>query len=243
MINILVYSSLPPDMLNTVFEYSKIFSLSFRVVSSDKDILKYFMRDEPSLFIVDFSGSIQKTLPFLRTLKKLSPVTPIIAIGNEPEEKTVLAALKNGAVSFIDLPCSGKEFYYRLNAVMNLLHTYQSRDDRYIMLLGDLKIYLKNNQVMLGSEFIPLTNIEYKILIMLADNFNELVSTEEMYEHLWSMSELKSTSRTLHVHISNLRHKLKLDQHTALSIATIHGKGYSLRLNMPSGRIEVSDDK
>jgi two-component system response regulator ResD len=95
--------------------------------------------------------------------------------------------------------------------------------------VGNIKIYTKSNRVMLNNEIVHLTPSEYNLLLLLAQNVNQTVSTEEMYNKLWSTSELRHTSRGLQMHLSKLRRKLNLKQDQQVRIITIHGKGYCLQ--------------
>ena len=112
--------------------------------------------------------------------------------------------------------------------MLNWLEDKKTNADTQTMGIGDLKISLRNCKVMRNGSLVPLTNTEYKILLLLADNLNDVVSINELYAALWSTSTLKETSRTLQMHISNLRRKLCFNQHSFLNIVTVHRKGYSL---------------
>lgn len=98
-----------------------------------------------------------------------------------------------------------------------------------IITLGKLKIYPQNNQAMLDGEFIPLTATEFKLLILLVNKLNTTVTLEELYLALYDTENMQYTSRVVSVHISKLRHKLRLNDFPYLQLANIHGKGYSLK--------------
>ena len=94
--------------------------------------------------------------------------------------------------------------------------------------LGPLKIYPQNNQVILGDDFVPLTSTEFKLLMLFINKLNQIIASEELYLRMYETDELQYTSRVLGVHISKLRHKLKLADIEELDLKNIHGKGYCL---------------
>lgn len=216
------------NILPALFEYSQLFSLQFYIADTNEDILAVFMRQRPQLFMVYEAGSGDDDVKFLQ---QLSPATPVIVISPDNGELAAVKAYKNGVTDYVHLPCGSREFYYRLAARLRLLQIASTEDAASILRAGNVSISLRSNQVRLGSEFIPLTTTEYKILVLLATNLNCTVTTEQLYADLWSVSDMGETSRTLSMHISKLRHKLGFNKFTPLNIVTIHKKGYCLRTN------------
>lgn len=102
------------------------------------------------------------------------------------------------------------------------------------MRLGDLQIFLHNNQVMLKGELLPLTATEFKLLLVFAHNLNQIVTVDKLYQEVYPQSEIKYTSRALNMHISNLRHKLQLEEFAPLRLETRRGKGFGLFYNQPT---------
>lgn len=127
------------------------------------------------------------------------------------------------------LPCGSREFYYRLVNFIRMLNLDTGMEKIQIITLGKLKIYPQNNQAMLDGEFIPLTATEFKLLILLVNKLNTTVTLEELYLALYDTENMQYTSRVVSVHISKLRHKLRLNDLPYLQLANIHGKGYSLK--------------
>ena len=101
------------------------------------------------------------------------------------------------------------------------------------MRLGDLQIFLHNNQVMLKGELLPLTATEFKLLLVFAHNLNQIVTVDKLYQEVYPQSEIKYTSRALNMHISNLRRMLQLVEFAPLRLETRRGKGFGLFYNQP----------
>ena len=230
MSTVIVFSS-STEYLEKLLAYSRLFSLRFFIAADKAELLKHFVGAKPSLFCVGCNDEEQAELKFLR---RLSPSTPIIALGDVPpprnDEAIIVKAFQNGAIDFIRYRCGSREFYYRLTANLRLLDALQKQENASVMHLGDLKIFLKSKQVMREDEFVPLTKSEYDILILLAGNLNQTVPTKKLYQELWSNGELMDSSRAIAMHISRLRHKLHLDDGSPISIATVYRHGYCLKV-------------
>ena len=224
MVKILIFSQ-RASQLEPLLNYSRLFSIDFLVAKSQEEVLSGFVRQQPQLLIAHTNGPhLQK----LRFLHQLAPALPLLLFTERQLEDTTIAAFDAGADYILTQPCTAKELYYHLR---NLLRLSQLRQQNFehIMTIGNLKIFLRSNQVMLGDEFIPLTTMEYKLLMLFTNNINRTVSIDELYRQLYASEELKYTSRALQMHVSNLRRKLGLGGLSQLRLETVHKEGYCLR--------------
>ena len=227
MFTVLVFSK-KPNLLQNLFVYSELFGLKFCITNSQESLLTDFVRYKPKLFIYECTNLQQNSLKFMH---KLQTDIPIFAISNSLKEGVAIQAFKNGAQYFLRLPCGSMEFYYHLTNFIKLTNLSAQYYAQQILSIGNLKIYLQNHQVIQDNEFIPLTNTEYKLLMLLVNKLNDTVSTNELYKAMYSSEELKYTSRVLQMHISKLRKKLKINEASPLKLKTIHGTGYCLSLH------------
>jgi DNA-binding response OmpR family regulator len=78
-----------------------------------------------------------------------------------------------------------------------------------------------------GKEVI-LTDIEYRILLLLASHQKRIYSTQTIYETIWNEPYAYSSNNTVMVHIRNIRRKLGDDHQNCHTIRTVWGKGYRI---------------
>ena len=214
-------------IFSDLFYYSTLYGYRFKITGSTEEALAYFVQQRTSLFVVDCSDTEQRFLKFAR---QLAPGLAVMAIcGGGVDEEPAIQAFKNGADSVLRLPCGSREFYYRLRHFLRLLNLNTGQESVQFITLGPLKIYPQNNQVILGDDFVPLTSTEFKLLMLFINKLNQIIASEELYLRMYETDELQYTSRVLGVHISKLRHKLRLNDLPYLQLANIHGKGYSLK--------------
>lgn len=229
MINILVVTNTPSIVkFLTHFSHNSIFSLKFYIANNNEEILIHFTRHKIQLFLVECNA---KNLIQVRFMQKLAPNLPVVAIGQNNEQVIIHAFKYGGIIDFIAIPCNLEEFYYRLINDIKLIYHQEHLEYLQSISVGNLKIYLKPHQIIQDGIPISLTNIEYELFLLLANNLNKVISSKEIYERLWSTDDLVYTSRTLQMHISNLRRKFNFSKHTRLNIVTVHKRGYCLKLN------------
>ena len=223
MTKILVYTSADSG-LEDILAYSTLFDLSFQFCQSPSQVLARYAIFKPHCFLVQCES---KEVEELKLVKKLSPILPVFAVTFSTNEKVGLRILDGGADYLVHLPCGSVELYYQLKNFLRLTTRAKMKDSK-IMNLGDLQIFLHNNQVMLKGKLVPLTATEFKLLLVFAHNLNKIITIDKLYQDIYPNSEIKYTSRALNMHISNLRHKLHLEEFSPLRLETRRGKGFGM---------------
>lgn len=229
MTRILAYTAAPREM-EQLLAYCTLFDLNFQICSTQAQVLAAYATFKPHCFLVQCE---QPTVEELKLVKKLSNLLPVFAVTNSTDERVGLRLLEGGADYLVHLPCGSVELYYQIKNFLRLTKQAKQNNSK-IMHLGDLQIFLHNNQVMLKGEFLPLTATEFKLLLVFANNLNQIVSIDKLYQEVYPRSEMKYTSRALNMHISNLRHKLKLEEFAPLRLETRRGKGFGMFYSLPS---------
>ena len=73
-----------------------------------------------------------------------------------------------------------------------------------------------------------LTDIEYRMLLLMAENRRKVFSAQNLYESIWNEPYFYSCNNTIMVHIRNLRRKIEPDPDNPQYIKTVWGKGYRI---------------
>ena len=233
MTRILVYTPKQKD-LEQILAYSSLFDLELQYCQSPAQALATYTRFKPHCFIVQCED---KAVNELKLVKSLSSVLPIFALTGSTDERVALRLIDGGADYLVHLPCGSIELYYQLKNFLRLTNQAKQSNNK-IMHLGDIQIFLHNNQVLHNGQLVPLTATEFKLLLVFANNLNTIISIEKIYREVYPQSEIKYTSRALNMHISNLRHKLKLAEFAPLRLETRRGKGFGMFFN-PDDSSEV----
>ena len=152
-------------------------------------------------------------------LEALKPYgIPVIFLTAKDDVASKVQGLTGGAEDYIVKPFEVLELLVRIDKVLS--RTQKTSD---IIMVRDLEINLTEHTVRRNGEEIPLKNLEFELLAILAKNKNIAISRNDLLSLVWGVNYLGET-RTVDVHIGQLRKKL--DLHDA--IKTIPKIGYRL---------------
>ena len=131
---------------------------------------------------------------------------PIIVLSVRSDETDKIAALETGADDYVTKPFSAGELVARINALLRRTSTGQAPAVR--LELDSLCIDLAKHEVLVDGEKAPLTPIEFEILALLVQNADRLVTWNQLAAAVWGADDMVDT-RTIRVHVSNLRRKVE----------------------------------
>ena len=136
-----------------------------------------------------------------------------------------------GGDDYLSKPFSYTELVSRVKALLRRYYVYQGKEaenDSHVLLIGDLQICTNANQVLLKGKEVLLTDIEYRLLLLMAKNRGKIFSVQNLYESVWNEPYLCTSSNTVMAHIKNIRKKLGDDTQNPKIISTVWGRGYRI---------------
>ena len=95
-----------------------------------------------------------------------------------------------------------------------------------ILLDNKIKINQKYNELFLDEKETDLSDIEYRMLLLMMENPGKIFSAQNLYESVWNEPYFYSCNSTVMVHIRKLRVKIETDPQNPKYITTVWGKGY-----------------
>lgn len=149
--------------------------------------------------------------------------TPIIFLTALDEEVNIVMGLDLGGDDYITKPFRIRELLSRIKAV---LRRYSEKVEKDILISGDIKVLQMENKVYRNDEEVFLTPSEYKLLILLMRNPDQVLSRNAILEKLWDVEGDFIDDNTLSVYIRRLREKIEKDSSQPQYIKTIRGIGY-----------------
>lgn len=154
---------------------------------------------------------------------------PIIFLSCLNSEESITKALELGGDDFIAKPARPKEIIARVNAHLRRVKQYakQQQNLNTSIEIGGLILDTNRQTVSSAKLSVSLTPLELSILIFLLQRIGQMVSYNELLENVWKTKAFDD-HRTVKVHVSNLKKKLKKVNSTQNLIANIRGKGYML---------------
>lgn len=159
------------------------------------------------------------------TKKINTPILVISALG-EPDDK--VKALDYGADDYLSKPFHFKELVARINALTRRARqTYHSSSE--LLQCGDLKMDIEKHKVTRNGKDIKLTIQEFKLLKLLMENPDKVLTRTQILNAVWGIN-YDSNTNVVDVYISYLRNKIDMPDNPKL-IETVKGRGYLIRLN------------
>lgn len=145
----------------------------------------------------------------------------IIMLSAKTQEMNKVNALNLGADDYITKPFSVLELVARIKANLRRKSVANKQD---VLEYFEIKMHLDSYTVFIDTEEISLTHKEFKLLKILLLNAGNITLREKLFNEVWGYDAAIET-RTLDMHIKNLREKL-LDKKNI--ITTVRGVGYRL---------------
>lgn len=171
-------------------------------------------------------------------IRKKSNV-PILFLTAKDQESDKLLGLMSGGDDYLVKPFSYAELLARVKALLRRHLIYdkvgESELEQKIQAewieVNDIRINTRNNCIYVDGIEINLTEMEYKILLLLMKNSGKIFSVQNIYESVWEAPYLYSSGNTVMVHIRRLRKKIEKDPQNPKWIVSVWGKGYRFEKN------------
>ena len=143
--------------------------------------------------------------------------TPVIYLTIVDDEDEIVRSLEGEAADYITKPFRLRELLVRIKR--NLPGEKKASK---ILKIGKVVIDPEAGKVYRGEVPVLLTALEYRLLLIFAENRFVLLTREQLLERIWDISGDFVEDNTLTVYVKRLREKLG----DAVHITTVRGIGY-----------------
>lgn len=204
---------------------SYLLSESYSVEEAENGVvgLKKAIRNPPNLILLDLKMPEMDGFQVLKALRADNEFNhiPIIVLSafNSPADRT--KAFELGADDYINKPFDRAELMARIQRKLHGTEIKQVSTPNNLIIKNNLELDLRNHQLNIGKNQISLSAIEFKIIHILAQHFEQLVSRDLIVDHVWEKQPV--SPRLIDPHILSLRTKLN---DVNLTIQSVYGKGY-----------------
>lgn len=183
--------------------------------------LHAFHNYHPDLVLLDLMLPGRDGIDVCRDIRATSGV-PIIMLTAKSDTADVVHGLEAGADDYVSKPFKAKELVARIRTRLRRLVDADAPDQLFI---GDLTINVDSHSVVRGSTEIPLTPLEFDLLMALAKRPRQVFSREVLLEEVWGYRHAADT-RLVNVHVQRLRSKIEKDPERPEIVITVRGIGY-----------------
>ena len=133
------------------------------------------------------------------------------------DENEIVRCLEDGAADYVLKPFRMRELLARIKRKLNTTAMVQKN-----IKIGNAVIDTDAGKVFVQDRLISLTALEYRLLLIFAENQFSLLTRELLLERIWDISGDFVEDNTLTVYVKRLRKKLG----DAVPIITVRGIGY-----------------
>jgi len=187
------------------------------------EAMKLLISFQPDLIILDVLLANENGIDWCREARRFTDV-PILFLSSQEEDEVKINALTYGGDDYVTKPFSPGVLMAKIKA--NLRRVSAGRKEQLLELPGMTLDYYAQS-VEIGGKSVFLSKKEFSLLSYMAQNANRVVSVDTLFQIIWGMESLEDT-RTVAVHISNLRKKIEFDPASPEYIVTVRGSGYRL---------------
>ena len=188
-----------------------------------ESFIERFKEQKPNLILLDMMlPNIQgdEILKMIREDDENDDIQIIIVSANKMVMDKV-DGLDLGADDYIEKPFDIMELISRVNSKARRFYKKQR------LIRGNFILDSKKHEFYKDNELIELTNKEFQIMELLMKRNGEVVSREDIFNHIWGNNGVLE-SRTIDMHIKSLRSKVN-DEDGSI-IKSVYGIGYKVEL-------------
>jgi two-component system alkaline phosphatase synthesis response regulator PhoP len=176
------------------------------------------------VFILDVARPGRSGFDVLRDLRQRRVDTPVVMLTARGQVVDRVLGLKLGADDYLPKPFDMLELLARIEAVLRRRHASPpATGGTYAF--GDVRVDFRRAEVRRQGALLDLSSLEFKLLRYFIEHRGDLLSRQELLEHVWGYPGVLQT-RTVDVHVASLRQKLETHPGKPELIVTVHRMGY-----------------
>ena len=213
-----------PIMLRLIKQTLQAEGFSIYMAENGQEGLALFHQIAPDLVILDVMMPGMSGWEVCERLRQISSV-PIIFLTALNAVENVVQGLAGGADDYLAKPFKITELTARVTALLRRARMPYEQPDVLRFGGGDLIINRTEQTVFASGQEVPLSPIEYNLLLFMAERAGRILSTRQIFDTIWG-PVADTGSQGVKWYIWRLRQKIEPDPKNPQFILTERGKGY-----------------
>ncbi|MDB4989071.1 MAG: two component transcriptional regulator, winged helix family, partial [Myxococcaceae bacterium] len=185
----------------------------------------------PEVILLDLGLPDGDGIELTKTLRGWSRV-PIIVLSARGREDDKVRALDAGADDYVTKPFGVNELLARIRVALRHAQSTQLSSSSPVLTFGRLSIDRERRVVAVDGAELHLTPIEYRLLTLLAQHADKVLTHRQLLHEVWGPGHGQQT-HYLRVRMAELRKKIERDPARPAWLLTEPGVGYRLRSKEP----------
>lgn len=213
-------------------------NFTIHTAANGEEGLRMFFDLRPDVLVADVMMPRMDGFEMVRRIRQTDKRTPVLFLTARSTINDVVEGFELGANDYLKKPFSIQELIIRIKALVGRAFTFTDEKPKETTSFefGDYRFNSISQRLSyVGAIISPslnreveLSHRESEILKRLCENRNQVVNTQNVLLDLWGDDSFFN-SRSLHVFITKLRHKLSQDDR--IRIVNVRGIGYKLIVN------------
>lgn len=182
-----------------------------------------FSREDPALVISDITMDDGNGLEFCRKLRERKPEIFIIFLTALDNEVDIVNGYDAGADDYITKPFSLMVLIAKVNSCMRRIGEGSFGEE--VLVSGDIRVRCREMKVYQGTQEIPLSKMELRLLLFFLEHPKQILSREQILDGVWDIDGQFVDDNTVPVTISRLKRRLS-EEGQQEYIKNVRGIGY-----------------
>ena len=189
-----------------------------KMFENGNDFFESFNKARPSLVILDIMLPDMDGYTILSKIREIDEKMPVIIVSAKSDEISAVKGLNKGADDYMSKPFSVLELIARVKTNLRRANLYVTKQEGFVIDNNVYKIFFEGKDL-------GLTLKEFKLLKLLIGKAGVTVEREALFREVWGEGFMGET-RTLDMHIAQLREKIEECGGREDVIVTVRGIGY-----------------
>lgn len=199
---------------------------SLHTAADGEEGLRLFFDLRPDVLVADVMMPKMDGFEMVRRIRQMDKQTPVLFLTARSAINDVVEGFELGANDYLKKPFGMQELIIRIKALMGKAFLFtEEKVANQRFEIGSYLFDPVTQTLLQAGATQALSHRESEILKRLCENRNQVVNTKDVLLELWGDDSFFN-SRSLHVFITKLRHKLSQDKQ--IRIVNVRGIGYKL---------------
>lgn len=190
---------------NTLKDFLTSWSYEVKIIKDFHNVISDFKSFEPELVLLDITLPYRNGFYWCEEIRKSSK-SPIIFISSANDNMNIIMAMSAGGDDFVTKPFDMNVLRAKIQAILR--RTYEFNTQLNLLEYKGIRFNTGTCMIYFQDHKLELTKNESKILMLLMEHKNNIVTRDELMDYLWQ-TDSYIDENTLSVNVNRLRRKLE----------------------------------
>ena len=195
--------------------------------SSGQEALRLLFTQRPDLVLLDVAMPGMDGWQTCSRIRDVSDIPIVMLTGKRKAEGDIVRGLEYGADDYLIKPVRTKELVARVRAILRRAELPPYPEAKKGIIYSDdfLTVDVVERRVMVNGERVKLTPTEFRLLALLLENANRVLTHRQLLEKVWGWEYIDDLDH-VRIYIWHLRQKIESNPAQPRYIVTEPGVGY-----------------